>query len=365
MKFLRLLVLLALLPWQSPAQVALSAITATNVVSGSDRVLLANAGTGAARLTTIARLTAAGEIVTPPPGITPPFLVYRQPGPRYTTSIDHEDYNPARTVTRYVLATGDDTATGESWALAKRTVTNAFQSAGASDCAVYVGPGTYAGSNYNVVVNSSLICTGGVATVDRLVWYRCEAYVRGITFNGGVQTLGGPSSSYSNNFIAVECDFSNQPTDNGLQLFSQVGLNYLLRCSAVSNYLDGFSAKTWSSGTTSAWLVEQDCVAQWNGNADADNNSTIHDGFNVARLNGDYRFAYGRNVHDIVATYGTAGQSWNLNCIAGGSRNVTLNYGWSNPDQVEMVLWDCTATDGAAILQFPAWGVAVRPRHLP
>ena len=127
--------------------------------------------------------------------------------------------------------------------------------------------------------------------MERLNWYRSDAYVKGVTFTQGASFTGWSDNSRTNSFVAADCEFNGAPGadqyGNGMNVFLRSGFSFMTRCSARSNSLDGFSYKSMVAGST-AWMLEVDCVGTDNGINNACNGSTLHDGWSGVRLNGIY-----------------------------------------------------------------------------
>ena len=121
------------------------------------------------------------------------------------------------------------------------------------------------------------------------------------------------TSSYTCEFNAKNCKFlfNTSSTTNGIDLLGSNSV--LINCEASYNKKDGFNYHM--NNSVSCKGIEINCVGSYNGlnnNDHLNNGSTMHDGGEIIRINGNYFKNNGANVADV----NTGTISMNINCNA-------------------------------------------------
>jgi hypothetical protein len=182
-------------------------------------------------------------------------------------------------------------------------------------------PFTYAiGSNLYIHLletptaeNILVLSDKGVLVTDSVGATQINLYMENITIIGGASciTLTTQTTQEDDNYLyAYNCKFLHSTTSN---ILSGLGGNYyMVGCIAAHGSTDGFN---YHCNTTAKKpnVIEINCIARYNGETtggESNNGSTIHDGGNIIRLNGDYFESQVGNVTDAYA------MSVNLNCKA-------------------------------------------------
>lgn len=145
----------------------------------------------------------------------------------------------------------------------------------------------------------------------------------------------------------VNCVFSGGRS-NGLTLAGSDAI--LKNCVAYGNKMDGFNYhdRTVSEVVYTPNVLEIDCVAYDNGNAesssDSCNGSTAHDGAKIVRLNGEYHSCYGGVIADIARSGEEPTISINYGVLAHTSTGVNeYNASFWASVNAKMYLYDCLA----------------------
>lgn len=171
-------------------------------------------------------------------------------------------------------------------------------------------------------------------------------YIEGIKLYGGnsgaayVATTGAGQNPL---FVAKDCEFKYASEGNGG--FTALGADVILqKCVFSRNAKDGANYHA-RNGRVNR-VIEVDCVGRNNGlgrNTDTDNNSSIHDGGKIIRVNCTYHGSEGPNVHDINA--GT--ESWNIGCesYASAATLSSRNSNYMVEDGAKMWLDTCIGYD--------------------
>lgn len=162
-------------------------------------------------------------------------------------------------------------------------------------------------SNVRVYVAQNNTIQGGIT-----------CYFEGAQFEGGGFPLWAKNtdSSHIPNVYLKNCKAKYGVTGNTVRI---EGSNTIFQdCEAARGTDDGFNYHSLNGVICKA--IEINCVGRDNGiTGDNDNGSTIHDGGKIIRINGKYYRNAGPNVADV--TDGT--QSWNLGCVAYGSKGAS------------------------------------------
>lgn len=147
-------------------------------------------------------------------------------------------------------------------------------------------------------------------------------YAEGIDFEGGATgcVRGGENSK----IYAKNCSFKYASGNGGTHI-TGAEIAIFQNCISAKNEADGFN---YHLGTTIIpKFIEIDCVGRDNGYDGNDNGSTSHDGVIGVRINGLYCNNFGPDVADVS----TGTQTWNLGCVAFGSK-ANYNFQISNGD---------------------------------
>lgn len=136
-----------------------------------------------------------------------------------------------------------------------------------------------------------------------------KTYLEGIKIYGGhagTVSVGAVASSNYSLLVAKNCEFKySSEGSGGVQ---SIGADvYLQNCKSAYNLKDGNNYHVGS--TILPKVIEVGCVSYKNGlgrGTNENNASTMHDGGIIIRVNGDYGYSEGPNIHDI--NIGT--QSW-------------------------------------------------------
>ncbi|MEB3267608.1 MAG: hypothetical protein VKJ09_03620 [Leptolyngbya sp.] len=182
------------------------------------------------------------------------------------------------------------------------------------------------------------------------------AYLENVHFEGGALAfyLRIANAAWSGTVLAKSCHFKYSGA-NGTDL-SGAWTGVFQECVAASNSSDGFNHHA-IFGSTSAALVEIDCVARWNGQSTSgtNNGSSMHDlGTFCLRVGGDYHHNQDRNIHDINGSI-----SWNIGVTSRDSQTNDANFcsglsGDASP--ASMWLDTCTSSGSAVDLETAAGG---------
>jgi hypothetical protein len=272
----------------------------------------------------------------------------------YVPSISALDYrDAARAQTFFMSTTGSDAADGLTVSTPKATLSNVVATATAS-FRVYIAAGAYAtvpASETNLVTittNATLLCTNGFATLGPIESTN-SLHVENCTFISGIRNaLRWTNADADARLSVYRCTFGPS-TEDGFAVLADAGLVVAEESMASSNRLDGFNYHK-SGASTLAGAIEIRCVGMRNGTTGgtANNGSTIHDGFRIIRVNGQYFENENRNIHDI----GAGGMSWNLGCVAGASLlpGADSDVGFAvgvGADNTMMWLQDCGVVGGS------------------
>ena len=172
-------------------------------------------------------------------------------------------------------------------------------------------------------------------------------YIENATFIAGrdgiIRARG--TDTYDMEFIANNCKFLYSPVASIDGLPIEGAKSILVNCEASFNSKDGFNYH--SNENTKCYAIEVNCIAQANGLGDAENHSyngsTIHDGGQIIRINGNYFDNNGGNITDIDSN--TVSLNFNCNCFDSQANtedeyctDFTCKYG-----TVKMYLYNCFA----------------------
>lgn len=152
------------------------------------------------------------------------------------------------------------------------------------------------------------------------------------------------SANYDVTFVAKNCKFLFGVVDTTMNAVEILGASAIfINCSAILSQKDGFNYHR--SNGRSKYAIEINCIGSNNGlnNDNYNNGSTIHDGYQILRINGTYFNNKGGNVTDVHEN----SLSVNINCSAFDSLSTVE--GGSNSDfcvqqsGATMYLYNCFA----------------------
>lgn len=188
-------------------------------------------------------------------------------------------------------------------------------------------------------------------------------YLKGITLVGGangslnITTAGTPSVVLDNCEFHLSGRAGVYTNCNGLGYVGG-GTVILNRCGALAAKKDGFNYH--ENGGISANVTEIDCYSDGcGGEDDSCNATTMHDAGKITRLNGDYRNAQDRIVHDVGDSL-----SWNLGCKSnnpfgiGPTQSISFACGVPNDAADDSLMWLERCTGVGAETGLAAWGNA-------
>jgi hypothetical protein len=171
-----------------------------------------------------------------------------------------------------------------------------------------------------------------------------NCYLEGIDIYGGQSALSLAASKVGHNLnlIGKNCRFIYSASNYNV-FYSQGGNCYFQNCIAAgSTDTDGFNYHKSPVTDETGTVIEINCVGRNNGTDGTDNGSTIHDGYQIVRINGVYYGNAGPNLAETNA--GTV--SWNIGCVMQGS---TSNEAAKAYDSAEMHMEGCVALDGTFV----------------
>lgn len=158
--------------------------------------------------------------------------------------------------------------------------------------------------------------------VNFLTAVNCTVCLKDLRMEGG-RTVDITNSANESVYVK-NCEFKYGVVSNGGLTIKGCDKIIVQNCLAALNENDGFNYH--ANGSVLPKVIEINCVGRDNGSADNnDNGSSIHDGGAIIRINGKYCGNLGPNAADV--NDGT--DSWNLGCIAYGSKGAA---GSSNAD---------------------------------
>lgn len=166
-----------------------------------------------------------------------------------------------------------------------------------------------------------------------LVTGNVHVYAEGIVFEGGGSPFRAATSGAGQDqrIYFKNCQFK-YGTDNGLTVLGSA-LVIAQGCVSAKNWQDGFNYHVQNAVIPNA--IEINCVGRDNGAVNGtanDNGSSIHDGGNIVRLNGEYYRNVGPNVIDIGPSL-----SWNLGTYAHDSASDVV--GLDNNFSITGTMW--------------------------
>ncbi len=146
---------------------------------------------------------------------------------------------------------------------------------------------------------------------DLHIYMENATFVNG--YDGIIRVRG--TETYSMEFIAKNCKFLYGPRTSidGIEFLGSKSI--LVGCEASFNGKDGFNYHAYEN--TKCYGIEVDCIGQANGlgdnNSHSYNGSTVHEGCQILRINGNYFDNNGGNITDIDSD--TISLNFNCNCF--------------------------------------------------
>lgn len=269
------------------------------------------------------------------------------------------------------VATGNDTTGTGTELLPYKTIAKGISRAFPS-ITVHVKAGTYTDNDSFRGLSTDATCTtlnviayGGTvianyttnATDARITAQ--NTYFEGITFTGAAQNIIDQKNYDGKIFMAKNCNLNSSKSANGLSA-QYNGLFILENCTTDSSYLDGFNYHN-SSTVKNQLAIEVNCTSTNSGTqvgGTMNNGSTMHDGGNIIRINGNYSGGQNRTIHDINNCV-----SVNLGCKSDSSKEANQGnwaIGMNDTDSTVMYLIDCE-TSGATNKGYQYYGSAGSP----
>lgn len=232
----------------------------------------------------------------------------------------------------YIAPDGDDISGNGTRANPYKTIEQALSVSGIDT--LFLLKGTYyMGTNFsnniqitqdiNIIGDDAELFFGDITTKllaeNGIMRIKSEAFIEGITFNGG-RGLIVEASSITPTFYNCKFIHANQ---NGLN-FRGLGC-YVVNCEASYNELDGFNYHDYNDIAPTG-VIEINSKAHHNGNKSnrSSNGSTIHDNGRIIRLKNEYYLNHGGNLADSESI------SYNFDIIAHDSTNYNVNESFYN-----------------------------------
>ena len=209
---------------------------------------------------------------------------------------------------------------------------------------VYVNIGE-AVTNNKVVVNLAIGDTPALNFTPKGS-SNLKIYLENATILSGSECLvrASNTSSYTCEFNAKNCKFlfNTSASTNGVDLLGTKSV--FINCEASYNKKDGFNYHM--TNNVPCYAIEINCTGSCNGLNNSDhlnNGSTIHDGGQIIRINGNYFRNNGANVADVNT--GTVSLNINCNafdCLAGTEDGYNSDF-CAQASGATMYLYNCIA----------------------